>query len=147
MMRPDRPIYERVTSIIVSCSLVVMFCSLLFAIVTMAWPYDQLPRFIMTVEGSPQAGQEMTVKVDYCKAHDWPASQMRWSLQNSVTIGLDWQPFTILPGCHVIHVALPLSHKIPAGFYVLQQEVFYDPWPWRTIAYVHRSQPFLLKGQ
>jgi hypothetical protein len=70
-------------------------------------------------------------------------SAIRWSLVNSITIVLPQTTASLPVGCHVRYLRVPTSHHVASGIYQLQEEVIYEPWPWRDFVYVKQSPPFV----
>jgi hypothetical protein len=145
MLQPVRDIHFRINHLINFMLAFICSC-LVFAIATMVWPYNQVPKYEMHVIGSPVVGDNLHVSVTYCKIHDWLVTDLNWSLENNVRISLPTDAITLPVGCHTIPIDVATNAHIAPGMYVLRQEVRYQPWPWRTVNYVHRSQPFYLRG-
>jgi hypothetical protein len=114
--------------------------------VTTFWPWNPITRLNITVVGSPMAGRSLTVNIDYCKARAWAPAEVRWMLVNDVSIVLPVQTASMPPGCHIKPLLLPLPRHILPGEYRLQEELIYEPWPWKQYVYVVQSPTFTVQA-
>jgi hypothetical protein len=117
--------------------------SMLFA-VTVFYPFNPITKLELRVVNAPAVGGSIVVEVDYCKAREWVPDEVRWSLNNDVTVILPVATASLPSGCNVRRVYLPLPQHIAIGNYKLQEEVVYSPWPWRSFTYVVQSPMFRL---
>lgn len=118
-----------------------------YFVVTVAWPFNPVTRVRIDVENTPvTAGEPIIALVDYCKTRDWTPREVRWSLVNDVTVILTPTPVSLPVGCHVKRLLIPTSRHIAPGHYQLQEELIYQPWPWRQFVYVRRSPVFEMRG-
>ena len=115
-------------------------------VISLWWPYDPLPRLELAVEASVQAGTELPVTLDYCKARSgFVPREVRWTLVNDVMIAIDGPQAALPVGCDPARrIDLPLSDHVAPGRYRLQVDVIYQPWPWREFVYTRRSAPFTI---
>lgn len=100
---------------------------------TLWWPFDPVPKLQIAVVGPTRAGQDLRVKIDYCKAPGFVATEVRWALVDGATIMLPSTLVTLPPGCHTLTVILPSSVHMTPGRYQLRVEGIYRPWLWREL--------------
>jgi len=123
-----------------------MLCvGILLLSATIWWPYHYVSRLDITVRGTPHVGGVLVAKVDYCKPVEVSPRWVRWTLINDVTIVIDDDAAGLPAGCHVTDLVFALPGVLPAGSYRLQVEGVYEPWPWRRVPYLARSQAFVIE--
>jgi hypothetical protein len=106
------------------------------------WPYEYVTRLELKVVGQPRPGGVLSVEVDYCKPNEAAPTVERWTLINEVTISLDAGTASLPAGCHVTRRVFALPSRVPSGHYRVQVEGLYEPWPWRRVPYLQRSDVF-----
>jgi hypothetical protein len=111
-----------------------------FVVLTTIWPGHTLSKFDLYAQEA-RLGEDLRVKLDYCKTRDRIPTAVRWSLQNEVTVVLPDTRFALPKGCYVRSVIIPMPRHIAPGKYRVQVEVEYRPWPWVTEVLVRQSAP------
>ena len=115
------------------------------AFVVTAWyPWNPVTKLSISIVGQPRVGDDIRVRIDYCKTREWTPREVRWSLQDDIVIVLERTTMSLPVGCRVVTLTVPGSEKLVPGGYQLQEEVIYQPWPWREFLYVRRTPPFHL---
>jgi len=143
-MRHHRTTAETVTVWLASIATALIAMSIVLLSATIWWPYEYLTRLEIDVVNTPHAGGDLEVRIDYCKPEEATPRSVRWTLINDVTIVLDHSAASLPAGCHVTSMRFPLAPQVPPGRYRLQLEGIYEPWPWRRVAYLQRSLPFVI---
>ena len=138
-------LYESVMAHAGNLALVLMACALIGLLVTVAYPWDPITKLNLRVLGAPTVGEDLTVELDYCKTRAWVPASVRWALVNDVAVSFpSATTFSMPVGCHVHRLLVPAPRHVAPGIYMLQEEVLYQPWPWREFTYVRQSPPFVL---
>jgi len=135
----------------VSRAMAVLTLSLVAAVVlgfavTVTYPWNPITKVEITVVGQSHVGGTLIVEVDYCKTRDWAPESVRWSLTNAVTVVLPMATTSLPPGCHVKRLIIQIPEHVAPGMYQLQEELRYEPWPWKSYTYIRQSPPFTLEG-
>ncbi len=129
-----------------SVAVIIIIGAVVTALATAFAPITQIAKLNIRVIGSPVAGEGLVVELDYCKVYQWTPADVRWSLVNEVTVVLHSTRMSMPVGCHVKRLAVALPAHVAPGQYVLQEELFYRPWPWRELTYVAQSPSFTLQA-
>lgn len=137
--------YERLHTTLASLASAAIVIISLLIVVSMFYPYEIVEKMQLAVEGTPRAGGELRVAMDYCVGAT-PVYRLVVTIQNDITIVLPSDLVRVPPGCHQTHVLHPLPREIPAGTYVLEALVVFRPWPWRTVTYRHYTSPFVIEA-
>ena len=140
-LMPERRHTDRIAHWIIASALAVIGLAVLFVGLTMVRPYWFITRNHMTVS---VVGAVMHVQMDYCKTENRTPTAVRWALVDGITILIPRSPMTLPTGCHIVTIMVDLPEHVIPGTYVLQHEVFYCPWPWRTVSFIHVSPPFVI---
>lgn len=137
---------DRVSKAIANLALTALTVLASVFVVTIVYPWDPIAKVEIAVVGQPIAGKDLIVSIDYCKSRAWTPTLVRWSLMNDVTVVLPTTTASLPTGCHVKRLAVPIPLHVAPGEYRLQEELTYQPWPWKYYTYVRQSQTFTLKG-
>jgi hypothetical protein len=110
--------------------------------VTVVYPWNPVTKVAIRVLNQPTTTGPIVVEIDYCKARAWVPELVRWSLVNDITIVLPTTTMSMPVGCHVKSLMVPTPIHLIPGNYRLKEELFYRPWPWRSIVYEIESTGF-----
>ena len=137
--------HEMVMAKLGNLALILMACALVGLLVTVAYPWNPITKRNLRVLGAPTVGEDLIVEIDYCKTRAWAPVLVGWALVNDVAVSFSsTTTFSMPVGCHVHRLFVPTPRHVTSGIYMLQEEVLYQPWPWREFTYVRRSPPFVL---